>query len=283
MLWLLGLLALVGCTRMDLAYRNLDTLIPWTLDDYLDMNREQKRWFEDRLAEHLRWHCQTQLPGYLPWLDRFERGVAERSLDDRTLRTLTGEAEQAAVAVAVQITPSAVELLQQLSDQQVGDLKAAFAKDIAKRRAEKVAPPLDEQVQRRASKMIKRLEPWLGDLHPQQINAVQDWSRQLGARDRIALEARARWQQALLEALAHRREPGFDARVSQLLQRRETLWPTAYKDERARSGAAARQLTLELLRLSDADQRRQLIERLQRLRERFASLSCLNKGATPPR
>ncbi|WP_426150059.1 DUF6279 family lipoprotein [Pseudomonas sp. DC3000-4b1] len=277
LLWLLGLLALAGCTRMDLAYRNLDTLIPWTLDDYLDMNREQKLWFEDRLAEHLRWHCQTQLPGYLPWLDRFEQGVAERSLDDQALRTLTGEAEQAAAAVAVQITPSAVELLQQLNDQQVSDLKVAFAKDIAKRHAEKVAPPLEEQIQKRASNMIKRLEAWLGDLHPQQVTAVQSWARQLGEHDRIALEARARWQRALLEALAHRREPGFDTRVAQLLQRRDSLWPAAYKEERARSEAAARQLTLELLRLSDADQRGQLIERLQHLRERFASLRCLNK------
>lgn len=278
MLWFLGLMALASCTRMDLAYRNLDTLIPWTLDDYLDMNREQKSWFEDRLAEHLRWHCQTQLPGYLPWLDRLERGVAQRNLDDQALRTLTGEAEQAAVAVAVQITPSAVELLQQLSDQQVSDLKAAFAKDIAKRRAEKVTPPLEEQVQKRASSMVKRLEPWLGDLDAQQVAAVQAWSRQLGEHDRIALDARARWQQALLDALAHRREPGFDARVAQLLQRRETLWQPAYKQERTRSEAAARQLTLELLSLSDAEQRQQLIERLQRLRERFASLRCLNKA-----
>jgi Family of unknown function (DUF6279) len=178
----------------------------------------------------------------------------------------------------VQITPSAVELLQQLNDRQVSELKTAFAKDIAKRRMEKVAPPLEERVQKRASSMIKRLEPWLGDLHPEQVAAVQAWSRQLGEHDRIALEARARWQQALLDALAHRREPGFAEQVAQLLQRRETLWQPAYKEERARSEAAARQLTLELLRSSDADQRQQLIDRLERLRERFASLRCLEKA-----
>jgi hypothetical protein len=31
-------LALGACSRMGLAYRNLDVIIPWTLSDFLDMN-----------------------------------------------------------------------------------------------------------------------------------------------------------------------------------------------------------------------------------------------------
>ncbi|HAB03717.1 MAG TPA: hypothetical protein DCE25_12640, partial [Pseudomonas sp.] len=63
-------LALNACSRMDLAYRNLDRLVPWSLDDYLAMNREQKTLLDERLKQHLAWHCKTQLPGYLEWLDR---------------------------------------------------------------------------------------------------------------------------------------------------------------------------------------------------------------------
>ena len=60
-------LSLGACSRMGLAYRNLDVIIPWTLSDYLDMNGEQKGWLDERLKEHLSWHCTTQLPGYLDW------------------------------------------------------------------------------------------------------------------------------------------------------------------------------------------------------------------------
>ena len=43
-------LALGACSRVGLAYRNLDVIIPWTLSDYLDMNGEQKGWFNERRA-----------------------------------------------------------------------------------------------------------------------------------------------------------------------------------------------------------------------------------------
>ena len=41
-------LALAACSRIDLAYRNLDRLVPWSLGDYLAMNSEQKAMLDDR-------------------------------------------------------------------------------------------------------------------------------------------------------------------------------------------------------------------------------------------
>mgnify|MGYP006205797091 CR=1 FL=1 len=77
-------LALGACSRVGLAYRNLDVIIPWTLSDYLDMNAGQKRWFNDTLQQHLAWHCTTQLPGYLDWLDR-QRHLSKQQLIIRAI------------------------------------------------------------------------------------------------------------------------------------------------------------------------------------------------------
>ena len=41
LLTVLVLSSLAACSRIDLAYRNLDVLVPWSLNDYLDMDREQ--------------------------------------------------------------------------------------------------------------------------------------------------------------------------------------------------------------------------------------------------
>ena len=50
LLTLLACLALLGaCSRFDLAYRNLDWLLAWRIDRYLDLNAEQKAWLEPRL------------------------------------------------------------------------------------------------------------------------------------------------------------------------------------------------------------------------------------------
>ena len=86
-------LALGACSRMGLAYRNLDVIIPWTLSDYLDMNGEQKDWFNERLKEHLNWHCTTQMPGYLDWLDRLQTMVETNQVTDAALQARTAEAE----------------------------------------------------------------------------------------------------------------------------------------------------------------------------------------------
>ena len=85
-------LALAACSRIDLAYRNLDRLVPWSLDDYLAMNSEQKALLDDRLREHLAWHCKTQLPGYLDWLDRIRGMVADDQVTDQALQQRTREA-----------------------------------------------------------------------------------------------------------------------------------------------------------------------------------------------
>ena len=80
-------LALGACSRVGLAYRNLDVIIPWTLSDYLDMNGEQKSWLDERLKEHLSWHCTTQLPGYLDWLDRLQTMIATNQVTGKWKRS----------------------------------------------------------------------------------------------------------------------------------------------------------------------------------------------------
>lgn len=98
-------LALTACSRIDLAYRNLDRLVPWSLGDYLDMNREQKQLLDERLKAHLAWHCKTQLPGYLDWLDRVQLMVANDAVTDENLRQRTVEARQAIGRITEAITP----------------------------------------------------------------------------------------------------------------------------------------------------------------------------------
>ncbi len=71
------------------------------------------------------------MPGYLDWLDRLQQMVDENQVTDSALKTRTAEAEQAIADVAREITPSAIELLQGLNDQQVKEMNDALAKDLA--------------------------------------------------------------------------------------------------------------------------------------------------------
>ncbi|WP_188035575.1 DUF6279 family lipoprotein [Pseudomonas sp. EZ-C24] len=266
---------LLGCSRIDLAYRNLDTLVPWSLGDYLDMNREQKNWLDQRLQAHLAWHCTTQLPGYLDWLDRMRAMVAEDQVTDQALQQRTAEAREAIARVTEAITPSAVELLRGMDDQQVEEMRQAFADDIRERQRTYVDTPLAKQISKRAERMEKRIKPWLGELNAAQRLRVQNWSQALGDQNRQWIANRAHWQQQLLLAMQQRATPSFEPRIAQLLQHKESLWTQDYRKAFNNTELQARGLLVDLIKDSTSAQRQFLQERLSKVRTSFSELKCL--------
>ncbi|MBC3303982.1 hypothetical protein H0Z09_22880 [Pseudomonas sp. SWRI18] len=272
-------LVFAGCSRVGLAYRNLDVIIPWTLNDYLDMNAGQKSWFNDKLKEHLAWHCTTQLPGYLDWLDRLQQMVDSNQVTDAALQARTVEAKQAIAEVAREITPSAIELLQGLDDQQVKEMNDALAKDLRKRQDEFLKPPLAQQIKERAERMSKRLDAWIGPLSDSQQNRVTAWSMALGDQNKEWIGNRANWQAQFIQAVQQRRNADFPQKMQQLLVNRESLWTPEYRAAYGRTEAAARSLIVDLMAESTAQQRLKLTQKIDGVRSDFKALKCL-KAAT---
>ena len=268
-------LALTACNRVDLAYRNLDVLIPWTLDDYLDMNSQQKDWLGTRLKQTLSWHCSTQMPGYLEWLGQLQQMVASDQVSDSALQSRTLEARQAIALTARQITPSAVELLQGMSDQQVKEMNQAFAKDLRERQDKYLKPPLAQQIRQRGARMDKRLSDWLGPLNQAQKARVVAWSTALGEQNQQWIANRAHWQAQFSAAMAQRQSADFAQRIETLLVDRESLWTPAYRQAFSDTEAQARSLLVDLMDQSTAEQRQHLVQKIEKLRSDLKALKCL--------
>lgn len=268
-------LVTVGCSRMNLAYRNLHLLIPWSLNDYLDMSGDQQKRFRAQLRDHLSWHCRTQLPDYLRTLERLQRQVNQGDVDQAALRAHYQDAKQAIHAIAVQITPTTTQLLRDLDDEQVHDLNAALDDDRREREQKYLQPPLDQQIRERAERMRERVEQWMGSTHEAQRQRILEWARALGDQNRHWLANRVQWQRALGDALTRRHEAGFSERVATLLQDRESLWTPAYRAAFTRTEQAGISLFSDLYALSDADQRRHLVAQLEALHKDLGSLDCL--------
>jgi len=268
-------LALTACNRVDLAYRNLDVLIPWTLNDYLGMNSQQKDWLGERLKQQLSWHCSTQLPGYLDWLGRLQQMVASNQVSDGALQSHTLEARQAIALTARQITPSAVELLQGMSDQQVKEMNQAFAKDLRERQEKYLKPPLAQQIRQRGERMDKRLSDWLGPLNQAQKQRVVAWSTTLGEQNQQWIANRAHWQAQFSAAMAQRQSADFASRIETLLVDRESLWTPAYRQAFSDTEAQARSLLVDLMDQSTTEQRQRLVQKIEKLRSDLKALKCL--------
>lgn len=274
-------LALGACSRVGLAYRNLDVIIPWSLSDYVDMNGEQKDWFNERLKEHLSWHCTTQLPGYLDWLDRLQAMVESNQVTDAALQERTAEAKQAIADTAREITPSAIELLQGLDDKQVAEMNDAFAKDLRKRQQEYVKPPLAQQIKERGERMEKRLNDWLGPLSDTQKQRVAAWTNALGDQNTQWIANRAHWQQQFSAAVAQRQSAEFPQRIETLLVNRERLWTADYRKAYANTEAQARSLFVDLMAESTPQQRERLLKKIEGVRKDFNDLKCLKAAHKP--
>ncbi|BCQ67641.1 lipoprotein [Pseudomonas sp. Eqa60] len=271
-------LLLGACSRVGLAYRNLDVIIPWNLNDYLDMNSEQKSWFNQRLQQHLSWHCTTQLPGYLDWLDRLQLMVQNNQVSDQGLQERTREAKQAIAETARQIAPSAVELLQGLNDQQVKEMNSAFAKDLQEHQEQYLKPPLAQQIEQRSQRMSKRLNAWLGSLSPSQQQRVEQWSSSLGEQNQQWIANRAHWQAQFSAAVEQRQNSDFPQRIEQLLVHRESLWTPDYRQAYAHTEQAARSLLVDLMAQSTPAQRQRLLKKIDGVRKDFAELKCLQNA-----
>lgn len=274
-------LVVAGCSRMNLAYRNLHLLIPWSLNDYLDMNRDQQKAFRGQLREHLSWHCQTQLPSYLDKIAHVQQQVRQGEIDKAALRTHYQYAKQAVQAIALEITPTTTRLLRELDDGQVRQLNAALEDERRKREEKYLKPPLSKQINDRADRMRERVDQWLGSTNAAQRQRILEWANSLGPQNRFWLDNRARWQQSLVEALEKRHEPGFEEQISRLLQDRESLWTTEYKTAFARAEQASIDLVADLYDLSDAKQRRHLDNQLEGIRKDLSTLDCLPEPRKP--
>jgi hypothetical protein len=268
-------LLVVACSRIDLAYRNLDVLVPWSLNDYLDMNRQQKTWLNQRLKQHLAWHCRTQLPGYLTWIDEVRQMVADDQVTDAQLQLRTQEAKQAIAKVADQITPSAAQLLSAMDDDQVREMRQAFSDDIRERQAKFVKTPLARQIEARSERMEKRLTPWLGELTAQQQLRIVTWSQSLGEQNRQWIANRANWQAHFSGLMEQRKSANFEPQLEQLLKNRESLWTPEYRVAYQRTEQAARQLLVDLIAQSTPQQRQHLEQRLSQVQKDLSDLKCL--------
>lgn len=274
-----ALLLLSACSRINLAYRNLDLLIPWTLNEYLDMNSTQQSRLKAQLREHQAWHCRDQLPIYLEGLQRLQREVDEGRIDIATLRAHQRNMDRAIDAITVRITPSVTELLGDLDEAQVRRLQTTFDEKHQELYEKFVAPDLPQQIRERAGRMQERVEYWSGRLDAAQRQRTLQWSHALGEQNGRWLDNRKHWQATLVDIVQRRHDPDFPSRLEQLLQNPQASWTQAYRSSYPQAEQATLALISDLYALASDEQRNHLSQRLQTLRSDLGSITCLSDTA----
>ena len=117
------LLVVSGCGP-GLIYPHLDWLIPFYVDDYISLNREQSSLLEKRLLQVLNWHCRTQLPVYAQSLrelakdlDNPRQPVSYQKLEYYSSQFMTHWRK-----LSKKIGPEMAGILATASDEQIAEL-----------------------------------------------------------------------------------------------------------------------------------------------------------------
>jgi DNA repair exonuclease SbcCD ATPase subunit len=175
-----SLALLVSACGVQFTYNRLDWVIPWYLDDYIELSDQQNTLFERRLASQLNWHRNTQLPEY----SRQLRQLSVQVQDGLTLAELDDMSERFRAVwqtLVNQLTPDIAALLATASDDQIGELFDNIEKRNEKYRRKYVDLPEAELREKRAERVVENIERWLGQITPAQQKQVDAWSRRFEA------------------------------------------------------------------------------------------------------
>lgn len=214
---LLALLVLGGCSSTTFVYNRLDFLLPWYLDDYVELNTVQDRFLDDQLQPFLAWHRDLELPLYLQILDDIDRRL-DRQLTVDDIAAISLEFEDAWFRLEGRALDWLLALGERLTEEQVQEFLAALWEQQEK--YEKKYLKRSDQEYRRDSydSLVDNLQDYLGRLDKDQKQALENASEQLMRSDGIWLRERASWVQRMEGFM--RREPGWQQAVRDSIKRR---------------------------------------------------------------
>jgi hypothetical protein len=194
-------LLLAACSTVKLGYNNADTLLLYTVDSYLDLNREQSELVRARVQQLLAWHRATQLPAYAQLLNEVQQQIEQGQVSPEQLLALYGRMTSYLAAVGEQSAPELAQLALTLSPAQIDHFAQKLDQDTSKARRELVRFAGRETLDERVKRTIERSEDWLGSVSDDQQALIRRMLAARPANQAWWIEERARRQQTLVGVL----------------------------------------------------------------------------------
>lgn len=258
-----GLLLLLSGCSSKFVYNNLDWLIHWYLDDYITIDKPQRRAFDQQFRRWHSWHREQELARYVQQLQQLRSLVANGSATKADIAQHVSDAYQHWVTLRNRIAPDLVAIAVTLSDEQVEELFAALAREIA-RDQQKLDRERQKSEQRgftkRRDEVQEDLQQWLGRLNAKQESIVTKHVQQFRPNMQNWLVYQAHVQEEAKQLISTRAvNPDFQGQLLQLLTHPEAYRHPALNDNAEFNRQVWQQMIWELLQTITAEQRAVLL------------------------
>lgn len=218
---------LTGCGS-KFAYNNIDWLMYWYIDDYVELDKTQKKLLDGHVAQWMTWHRQDELTEYKTQLEQIKLQVSQDNVSAQQWEQHFNNAKQHWVRFRDHISPELARLAPSLTDEQVNALFAELDKENLKR----IEDRLDDNFEKRLKKNIKNTQEnareFIGKLSLEQKNIIESFTDDFQSSFDLWIAYRQRIQSAAHEMLLNeRKEAHFKAKFLALLSHPET-----YQDDK---------------------------------------------------
>ncbi|MCB1733029.1 MAG: hypothetical protein KDI21_21335, partial [Halieaceae bacterium] len=207
------------------VYNRLDSILPWYLDDYVDLNNTQDRQLDEMLALFLAWHRQQELPRYVALLEQVEADL-DGPVSAAEVAGIYVGIEDAWLRLQDKSLDWLLALGASLSDEQVQE----FLEELNERQEEYEEEYLErsEREYREDSyeSLVDSMQDYLGRLTDAQRDRLRAASLELRRSDSIWLQERAAWLQRL--DVLMQRQPGWQQRVREAIALRDETVSAQY-------------------------------------------------------
>lgn len=220
---------LSGCTS-KWAYNNVDWLLYWYVDDYIDLERSQKKLLDVKVEEWHQWHRESELVQYKEQLLDLQKRINQGNLSAQEWRAEFKKASGHWQRFRDHIVPELSVLAVETSDEQIESLYAALEEENIKEQEERDEETIEERLEDSKKRLKKQLKERLGRLSDEQKLLVDSYIPQFKSTFDYWLAYRRLIQSKSKELMLNRHElADFSAQFSDLLMNPESLRTEEHK------------------------------------------------------
>jgi hypothetical protein len=263
---------LSGCT-VKFYYNQLDWLVPWHVDDYVELTAEQEVIFDNHLDEYLEWHRTEQLPVYADFLS-WAASASSNGFDESELQRIQTKVNEFTATMFTRLAPVLVDLFPSFSEEQVNELFDNFDENNLEYKEENIDISEVKHREDRAKELTRFIERWTGELDEPQLLYIEEWSQQYTLMSADFLTSRKQWQKELKRILQRRDDRNYlQEALLDLFARRYSMRSAQYQEKYQQNEQLLKSLYASLDRSLTSHQREKMITKFMDIADDFRYLS----------
>ena len=191
---------LSSCSSIQLAYNQVDFLLKWWIDDYVDLTSEQEQLYDQSIPLLVKKHRQEELPKALQQLRKLRAKLDQPLQIDDGVNIVKDIKSFSRTSINL-LQDDAVTLSLSLQPKQFSYLENAFAKSNKKFQNDFLKGNSEDRLEKRVEKIIERTESFSGNLSKSQKIQIKEIAREYLLDMEMVYQTRLYKQQLIMKTL----------------------------------------------------------------------------------